>query len=95
MVIEEVFEQLKKHYRNLTKKKFCNDYLGKSESYFYVMRQLGKVACNDALLKCYVGLKGAANRMAALGPTSSTYQTNKLLADMLLEQIENKIGEEM
>ena len=95
MVIEEVFEKLKKHDRKLTKKKFCNDYLGKSESYYYVMKHLGKEASNDALLKCYVGLKGAANAMAELGATNSLYQTNKLLADMLLEQIEYKVGEEM
>jgi|TARA_B110000238_G_C15974531_1_gene373233 hypothetical protein len=95
MVIEEVFEKLKKHDRKLTKKKFCNDYLGKSESYYYVMKHLGKEASNDALLKCYVGLKGAANAMAELGSTNSLYQTNKLLADMLLEQIENKVVEEI
>lgn len=95
MVIEKVFEQLKQQDRKLTKKKFCNEYLGKSESYFYVMKHLGKEASYDALLKCYVGLKGAANNMAALSPKSSAYQTNKLLADMLLEQIERKIGEEM
>ena len=95
MVIEEIFEQLKKHDRKLTKKKFCNDYLGKSESYFYVMRHLGKEASNDALLKCYVGLKGAANKTSALGPKSSPNRTNKLLADMLLEQIEYKLGKEM
>ena len=95
MVIEEVFKQLKMHDSKLTKKKFCNDYLGKSESYFYVMRHLGKEASNDALLKCYVGLKGAANRMAALSTKSSTYQTNKLLADKLLEQIEYKVEGEL
>ena len=50
MVIEKVFQQLKEQDRKLTKKRFCNEYLGKSESYYYVMKYLNKEASNDALL---------------------------------------------
>ena len=40
MVIEKVFEQLKEQDRKLAKKRFCSEYLDKSESYLYVMRHL-------------------------------------------------------
>ena len=95
MVIEKVFEQLKEQDRKLTKKRFCNEYLGKSESYLYVMRHLKKEASNDALLKCYVGLKKTADELAENGFTSINYHNNKRLADMLLEQIEGKVVEEL
>lgn len=95
MVIEKVFEQLKEQDRKLTKKRFCNEYLGKSESYLYVMRHLKKEASNDALLRCYVGLKKTADELAENGFTSINYHNNKKLADMLLEQIEGKVVEEL
>ena len=57
VVIEKVFEQFKERDRKLTKKRFCNKHLGKSESYLYVMRHLKKEASNDVLMKCSVGLK--------------------------------------
>ena len=95
MVIEKVFEQLKEQDRKLTKKRFCNEYLGKSESYLYVMRHLKKEASNDALLRCYVGLKKTADELAGNGFTSINYHNNKKLADMLLEQIEGKVVEEL
>ena len=95
MVIEKVFEQLKEQDRKLTKKRFCNEYLGKSESYLYVMRHLNKEASNDALMKCYVGLKKSADELAENGFTSINYHNNKKLADMLLEQIEGKVVEEL
>ena len=91
MVIEKVFEQLKQQDRKLTKKKFCNEYLGKSESYFYVMKHLGKEASNDALLKCYVGLKKTAEELEASGFTSHNYLNNKNMAEMVLKEIENKV----
>ena len=95
MVIEKVFEQLKEQDRKLTKKRFCNEYLGKSENYLYVMRHLKKEASNDALVKCYVGLKKSADELAQNGFTSINYHNNKKLADMLLEQIEGKVVEEL
>lgn len=95
MVIEKVFEQLKEQDRKLTKKRFCNEYLGKSENYLYVMRHLKKEASNDALVKCYVGLKKSADELAENGFTSINYHNNKKLADMLLEQIEGKVVEEL
>lgn len=95
MVIEKVFEQLKEQDRKLTKKRFCNEYLGKSESYLYVMRHLKKEASNDALLRCYVGLKKTADELAENGFTSINYHNNKKLADMLLEQIEGKVVGEL
>ena len=95
MVIEKVFQQLKEQDRKLTKKRFCNEYLGKSESYYYVMKYLNKEASNDALLKCYVGLKKAADDLEENGFTSINYHDNKELADMLLEQIEGKVAEEL
>ena len=95
MVIEKVFEQLKEQDRKLTKKRFCNEYLGKSESYLYVMRHLKKEASNDALLRCYVGLKKTADELAENGFTSINYHNNKKLADLLLEQIEGKVEGEL
>ena len=95
MVIEKVFEQLKEQDRKLTKKRFCNEYLGKSESYYYVMKYLNKEASNDALLKCYVGLKKAADELEENGFVSINYVNNKKLAEMVLEQIEGKVAEEL
>ena len=91
MVIEKVFEKLKQQDRKLTKKKFCNEYLGKSESYIYVMKHLGKEASNDALLKCYVGLKKTAEELEASGFTLQNYLNNKNMAEMVLKEIENKV----
>lgn len=93
MVIEEVFEQLKKHDRKLTKKKFCNDYLGKSESYFYVMRHLGKEASNNALLRCYVELKTSSYKHCDSSISSLSRLANRELADMLLKLIEKRLVE--
>ena len=95
MVIEKVFQQLKEQDRKLTKKRFCNEYLGKSESYYYVMKYLNKEASNDALLKCYVGLKKAADNLEENGFVSINYHNNKRLADMLLAEIEDKVVEEI
>ena len=95
MVIEKVFEQLKEQDRKLTKKRFCNEYLGKSESYLYVMRHLNKEASNDALVKCYVGLKKAADDLEENGFVNINYHNNRRLADMLLEQIEGKVAGEL
>ena len=65
------------------------------ENYLYVMRHLKKEASNDALVKCYVGLKKSADELAENGFTSINYHNNKKLADMLLEQIEGKVVEEI
>ena len=95
MVIEKVFQQLKEQDRKLTKKRFCNEYLGKSESYYYVMRCLNKEASNDALLKCYVGLKKAADELEENGFVNINYHNNKKLAEMVLGQIEGKVAKEL
>ena len=95
MVIEKVFQQLKEQDRKLTKKRFCNEYLGKSESYYYVMKYLNKEASNDALLKCYVGLKKAADELEENGFVSINYVNNKKLAEMVLGQIEGKVAKEL
>ena len=42
MVIDKVFETLKEYDRTLTKKQFSEQYLGKSESYLYVMKHRNK-----------------------------------------------------
>ena len=76
-------------------KRFCNEYLGKSESYLYVMRHLNKEASNDALVKCYVGLKKSADELEENGFMSINYVNNKKLAEMVLEQIEGKVAEEL
>ena len=94
MVIEEIFKQLKMHNRKLTKKQFCNDYLGKSESYYYVMKHLRKEASNDALLRCYVELKGSADMLSERDVSSHSYHKNKELAKMLLDIIEKKLVDE-
>ena len=95
MVIEKVFQQLKEQDRKLTKKRFCNEYLGKSESYYYVMKYLNKEASNDALLKCYVGLKKAADELEENGFVNINYHNNKKLAEMVLGQIEGKVAKEL
>ena len=81
----------KRTRQKLTKKRFCNEYLGKSESY-HVMKYLNKEASNDALLKCYVGLKKAADELEENGFKNINYHNNKRLADMLAE-IEDKVEE--
>ena len=95
MVIEKVFQQLKEQDRKLTKKRFCNEYLGKSESYYYVMKYLNKEASNDALLKCYVGLKKAADELEENGFVNINYHNNKKFAEMVLEQIGGKVAKEL
>jgi len=91
MVIDKVFEHLKEFDRKLTKKRFCSEYLGKNENYLYVIKHTNKEASNDALLKCYVGLKKTADELEENGFTSYNYINNKKLAEMLLEEIENKV----
>ena len=59
------------------------------------MRHLNKVASNDALVKCYVGIKKSADELEENGFTSINYVTNKKLAEMVLEQIEGKVAEEL
>ena len=95
MVIDKVFETLKEYDRTLTKKQFAVQYLGKSESYLYVMKHRRKQPSNDALLNCYIGLKNTAQQLADNGFTSHNYTSNLRLADMVFEVIEQKIGEEM
>ena len=95
MVIEKVFQQLKEQDRKLTKKRFCNEYLGKSESYYYVMKYLNKEASNDALLKWYVGLRKAADDLEENGFVKINYHNNKKLAEMVLGQIEGKVAKEL
>ncbi len=95
MVIEKVFEQLKEQDGKLTKKRFCNEYLGKSESYLYVMKHRRKQPSNDALLNCYIGLKKTAQQLADNGFTSHNYTSNLRLADMVFEVIEQKVIEKI
>ena len=84
MVIDKVFEQLKQQDRTLTKKKFSSDYLGKSESYLKVIKHRGTQISTDALLTCYVKLKNTKT-------LSDDAYHNKVLAQMLLEEIEHSV----
>lgn len=95
MVIDKVFETLQEYDRTLTKKQFAEQYLGKSESYLYVMKHRRKEPSSDALLKCYIGLKNTAEQLAENGFTSHNYQTNQKLADMVMEVIEQKVVAEL
>lgn len=94
MILEKVFDSLKLQDRQLTKKRFCSEYLGKCESYLYVMKHRNKEISNDALVRCYVGLKKTADTLYENGFVDS-YNSNKRLADMVLENIENKVVEEL
>jgi hypothetical protein len=95
MVIDKVFETLKEYDRTLTKQQFAEQYLGKCESYLYVMKHRQKEVSNDALVRCYVGLKKSADELEKNGITNITYQSNKKLAALVLEQIENKVVDEI
>ena len=59
------------------------------------MRHLNKEASNDALVKCYVGLKKSADELEENDFTSINYINNKKLAEMVLEQIEGKVAKEL
>ena len=54
MILEKVFDSLKLQDRQLTKKRFCSEYLGKCESYLYVMKHRNKEISNDALVQYMV-----------------------------------------
>lgn len=95
MVIDTVFETIKEYDRTLTKREFSEQYLGKSESYLYVMKHRNKQPSNDALLKCYIGLKNTADQLAENNMFNITYETNKKLADMVMEVIESKVVEQL
>jgi hypothetical protein len=95
MVIDKVFETLKEYDRTLTKKQFSEQYLGKSESYLYVMKHRNKEPSSEALLKCYFGLKNTAEQLAESGFTNINYVSNLKLADMVMEVMEQKIVEEL
>ena len=104
MVIEEVFEQLKKHDRKLTKKKFCNDYLGKSESYARVIKAKKEDLSISALVRLAERLK-AENDALATSDTSwfskysfaskdSVEQRNKrirFVQQAVLDEVQNRV----
>ena len=73
----------------INKTKICND------AVTIVMKYLNKEASNDALLKCYVGLKKAADDLEENGFVNINYHNNRRLADMLLAEIEDKVVEEI
>jgi len=95
MVLDKVYETIKEFDRTLTKKRFCSEYFGKNENYLYVLKYENKEPSSDSLLKCYFGLKNTADQLADNGFTSHNYQSNKKLADMVLEVIEQKVVEEL
>ena len=95
MILDKVFETLKEYDRTLTKKKFALDYLGKSKSYLYVMKHNGTDISNDALCRCYVGLKQSAKQLKESGFTNHIYNTNEKLAGMVLLEIEKKVALEI
>jgi hypothetical protein len=49
MILDKVFEKLKEHNRGLTKIDFTKQYLGKSKSYWYVMKHRKQDISNDSL----------------------------------------------
>ena len=59
------------------------------------MRHLNKEASNDALVKCYVGLKKSADETEENSFSNINYVNNKKLTEMVLEQIEGKVAEEL
>ena len=95
MILDKVFETLKEHDRTLTKKQFASDYLGKSKSYLYVMKHNGTDISNDALCRCYVGLKQSAKQLKESRFTNHTYIANEKLADMVLVELEKKVALEI
>jgi len=95
MVLDKVFETIKEFDRTITKKRFCTEYLGKNENYLYVIKHENREPSSDALLKCYFGLKTTAEQLEENGFTSHNYHSNKKLADMVLEVIENKVVEQL
>ena len=95
MVIDNVYETLKEYDRTLTKEQFAVQYLGKCESYLYVMKHRNKEPSNDALLNCYIGLKSSAQQLAESGFKSINYESNLKLADMVFDVIEQKICERL
>jgi len=96
MVIDKVYETLKEYDRTLTKEQFAVQYLGKCESYLYVMKHRNKEPSNDALLNCYIGLKNTAEQLAESGFIKSiNYESNLKLADMVFDVIEQKICERL
>jgi UDP-N-acetylglucosamine 2-epimerase len=91
MILDKVYNTLKEHDRTLTKVGFTEQYLGKSKSYLYVMKHRQQDISNDSLCKLWVGLKQTAQQLKENGFTSHTYQANERLADMVLEELENKV----
>ena len=95
MILDKVFNTLKEHNRSLTKVDFTEQYLGKSKSYLYVMKHRQQDISNDSLCKLYVGLKQSAQQLKENGFTQHNYQANEKLADMVLEELENKVAAEI
>ena len=95
MILDKVYNTLKEHNRGLTKVDFTEQYLGKSKSYLYVMKHRQQDISNDSLCKLYVGLKHSAKQLKENGFTEHNYQANEKLADMVLEELENKVAAEI